>query len=120
VTRFVSASPVLTVERLADATAFYCGVLGFQLDFDAGDVAGLVRDGVLVLLIDAESPNARQAAGSGNVSFLTTEVDALHRRCRTAGADIIVEPGDRPYGQRDFALRDPDGNVLVFGCALDD
>jgi len=30
---------------------------------------------------------------------------------------VIVEPGDRDYGQRDFAIRDPDGNVLVFGCA---
>jgi len=30
---------------------------------------------------------------------------------------VIVEPGDRDYRQRDFAIRDPDGNVLVFGCA---
>jgi hypothetical protein len=25
------------------------------------------------------------------------------------------EPGDRPYGMRDFELIDPDGNRLAFG-----
>lgn len=33
-----------------------------------------------------------------------------------ANAEVIIEPGNRPYGQRDFAIKDADGNVLNFAC----
>jgi uncharacterized glyoxalase superfamily protein PhnB len=43
---------------------------------------------------------------------------AAVRRCqraRAAGAEIIVEPHDTDYGSRDYAARDPEGNVCSFG-----
>jgi uncharacterized glyoxalase superfamily protein PhnB len=69
------------------------------------------------MLIGAEGVNARQQPGTANVSFFTDEVDELFAACRRSGVAVIVEPGDRDYGQPDFAIRDPDGNVMVFGCA---
>ena len=101
-----------------NARKFYVDVIGFSIDFDAGDVVGLLKDEVLIMLISEKSENVRQPAGSSNVSFLTYEVDALYDRCVAARADILVAPGDRPYGQRDFAVKDPDGSVLNFGCAV--
>jgi len=32
-----------------------------------------------------------------------------------AGADIIRKPEDTDYGSREFALRDPEGNLWSFG-----
>ena len=96
-----------------------CGnSLGFKVDFDAGEIAGLLHGSVMIYLIDQSSENQRQPAGSANLSFMTNEVDKLCERCRGAGADVFVEPDDRPYDQRDFAIRDRDGNVLVFACEV--
>ena len=41
--------------------------------------------------------------------------DALYERVTAAGADIIRKPGDTDYGSREFALRDPEGNLWSFG-----
>ena len=31
---------------------------------------------------------------------------------RAAGAEIVEEPAERPWGTRDIALRDPSGNLV--------
>jgi uncharacterized glyoxalase superfamily protein PhnB len=31
------------------------------------------------------------------------------------GAEVVVEPGDRPYSMRDFSIRDLNGVLVVFG-----
>jgi catechol 2,3-dioxygenase-like lactoylglutathione lyase family enzyme len=115
-TSFKDCNPIITVSDIQEAKNFYIDVIGFDLDFDSGDVIGLVNSNVLILLIDQESENVRQPPGSSNISFLTDEVDSLFSRCASAKVDVIERPADRPYGQRDFAIRDRDGNVLNFGC----
>jgi predicted enzyme related to lactoylglutathione lyase len=46
--------------------------------------------------------------------FATRDCDALFERVRAAGADVVQEPMDQPYGVRDCAFRDPAGNLLRF------
>ncbi|WP_432134033.1 VOC family protein [Streptomyces sp. bgisy154] len=48
------------------------------------------------------------------VIFTTGDCDALFARAEEAGADVLQEPMDQPYGVRDCAFRDPAGNVLRF------
>ena len=108
--------PIITIAEMERAKAFYSGVLGFRIDFDAGEVAGLLHGNVMIYLIAESSEHQRQPAGSANLNFMVDEVDGLYERCREAGVEVLVEPGDRVYGQRDFAIRDADGNVLVFAC----
>jgi uncharacterized glyoxalase superfamily protein PhnB len=48
------------------------------------------------------------------VIFTTDDVDALFARVREAGAEVVQEPVDQPYGVRDCAFRDPAGNMLRF------
>jgi predicted enzyme related to lactoylglutathione lyase len=48
------------------------------------------------------------------VIFTTGDVDATFERIRAAGADVLQEPMDQPYGVRDCAFRDPSGNLLRF------
>ena len=111
--------PIITVRNLERATRFYVDVLGFSLDFESGAphfVRGLFKDAVLVILVGSNGVNVRQQPGTSNLSFFADEVDELFSTCRNSAAEVIIEPGDRDYGQRDFAIRDPDGNVLVFGC----
>jgi uncharacterized glyoxalase superfamily protein PhnB len=37
-------------------------------------------------------------------------IDAHFEAARSAGATILSEPTDQPYGQREYAVRDPDGH----------
>lgn len=44
--------------------------------------------------------------------------DALFRRAKAAGAEVVRELTDTDYGSRDFAVRDPEGNLWNFGTYL--
>jgi uncharacterized glyoxalase superfamily protein PhnB len=57
----------------------------------------------------------RQGAGKTGVYVVVDETDALFERAREAGAEVVMEPTDQEYGSRDFAVRDPEGNIWAFG-----
>jgi uncharacterized glyoxalase superfamily protein PhnB len=46
------------------------------------------------------------------VHFHTDDLDATFERLRAAGAEIVQEPTDQPWGARDGAVRDPSGNLV--------
>jgi uncharacterized glyoxalase superfamily protein PhnB len=43
------------------------------------------------------------------------DVDAHHARAVAAGAEIVYGLTDQPYGSREYAARDPEGNIWSFG-----
>jgi uncharacterized glyoxalase superfamily protein PhnB len=49
------------------------------------------------------------------VFFWVKDVDALYREVMARGVAIDVPIATRPYGVRDFAIRDPNGVMLVLG-----
>jgi uncharacterized glyoxalase superfamily protein PhnB len=63
-------------------------------------------------------------SGGGSATFDTARVvtyltlddpDSHCKRAVAAGAEIVMEPTDQPYGSRDYAASDPEGNVWCFG-----
>ena len=46
------------------------------------------------------------------IVFSTKDVDATFERLAAAGAEVVQEPADQPYGVRDCAVRDPAGNLI--------
>jgi len=63
--------------------------------------------------VDAGSnlhPPGRGAAGGGIVVHVP-DVDELFARVRDAGTEILSEPADQDYGQREFGVRDPEGHL---------
>ena len=66
---------------------------GSPADQDA--LAGLIAKGAL-----------------NGVHFHTDDLDAAFEKVRAAGAEIVQEPTDQPWGTRDFAVRDPSGNMV--------
>jgi predicted enzyme related to lactoylglutathione lyase len=115
------------------ALAFYRDVLGLQVRNDVGFEgmrwvsvgAPSQPDVEIVLEPPVATPNAspadREAAAAllakgllGGVIFSTDDCDATFERIRAAGAEVLQEPIDQPYGVRDCAFRDPSGNMLRF------
>ena len=117
---FKAAAAVMVVTDLAASLAHYRDALGFDVSFEYGEppfYAGLCRDDVIVHLMHA-SQTSRMPGQSAIYAFVD-EVDALHAQMKANGANVTQEPQDYPYGMRDFMVRDPDGNQLAFGTAIE-
>lgn len=117
------------------ALSFYRDVLGLQLRIDAplGDMRwltvgpesqpeleiGLVPPEMGHSPEDARALSELLAKGSlGNLIFKTDDCDATFERIQAAGAEVLQEPIDQPYGVRDCAFRDPAGNHVRFAQSL--
>ena len=55
------------------------------------------------------------AQGALDACFRVKRIDAPAKGSHTPGADIVDEPDDRVYGERELVVRDCDGRVLTFG-----
>jgi uncharacterized glyoxalase superfamily protein PhnB len=114
-----SATPIFSVDDFAGSLAYYQRVFGFAIEWSWGEpphLAGLCRDSVEINL------GLRGTAGPPGPSqayFRMRGVDAWYERLRAAGAEIAVPIDDRPYGLRDFGVRDPSGNRLDFGEVIE-
>jgi uncharacterized glyoxalase superfamily protein PhnB len=53
--------------------------------------------------------------GSAGCYVVTDDPDGLHDRAVAAGAEVVRPLHDTDYGSRDFAVRDPEGNLWSFG-----
>ncbi len=62
---------------------------------------------------DGEAIAGLVAKGALNgVHFHTDDLDSSFEKVRDAGAEIVQEPTEQPWGTRDFAVRDPSGNLI--------
>jgi uncharacterized glyoxalase superfamily protein PhnB len=53
--------------------------------------------------------------GTFGAYVVVDDTDGVYARAKAAGAEIVREPDDTDYGSRDFAARDPEGNLWSFG-----
>ena len=111
--------------------AFYRDVLGFEVRNDVGyaglrwiTVGPVGQPATSVVLYppqagpgltDAERETIAAMMAKGTYATLilaTPDLDAAFDRVVAAGAEVVEEPTDQPYGVRDSAVRDPAGNLL--------
>ena len=107
----------LTVSDLKKSEAFYCGVLGYQVEWrpDADNLY-LTMNGHdnLALHKGKISSVESRLDHFGIVLKKAADVDAWHGHLKTNGAEIVKEPKTHRDGARSFYAKDPDGNVLQF------
>jgi uncharacterized glyoxalase superfamily protein PhnB len=53
--------------------------------------------------------------GASVIYVAVDDPDAHHDRAVHAGAELVMELTDQDYGSREYAARDPEGNVWCFG-----
>ena len=108
-TELTHVVPVVQVSDLAPAIDFWTTTLGFELAFDVGGYAGVVRDNVEVHLNAFE----KNGVGSGVVRLHSPDVDAFHASVSPDAIDPEEPLHTTPHGTRHFGLRDPDGNQVL-------
>ena len=111
--QFISATPVLAsldIERSAD---FFESKLGFKKVHIAQGVYGIVGQGSVHIHFWACKDKAIAEATSCRIQV--QGVSALYEQCKSHG---VVHPRAalerKPWGSVEFAVLDPDGNLVTF------
>jgi catechol 2,3-dioxygenase-like lactoylglutathione lyase family enzyme len=129
--RFHGVQPVLPVADAARAARYFCEVLGFELDFIAGEPPSYARvrigaghrgepgwgDPVYLRLWQCHLRDARPWRGE-IVIHVGHDLDGLHAAYVRRGVVVVEPPQSHPWGLREFAVREPDGHVLRFSGYL--
>ena len=111
-----TAVPVLPVSDLARATAWYQR-LGFELIAEHPGYAIVELDGAELHLNEFDDLPGPQQTWSGAYLHVA-DADDLFARWTALGARAIAPPADQPYGLREFATEDLDGNLWRVGSPL--
>jgi uncharacterized glyoxalase superfamily protein PhnB len=113
-----SISPILPANDVLETVRWYEAKLGFQRSFlyTQPPYAVVARDGVEIHF----SQFKVDPASNHTTCYLrVTNIDALYEGWRAQG---LVHPQAplqvKPWGQKEFALVDPNGNLLRFGEAV--
>jgi catechol 2,3-dioxygenase-like lactoylglutathione lyase family enzyme len=104
----------------AKTLQFYTDRLGFRSvgveDYD--EYLMLQRDGIEIHFFSHKDLDP--SLNDGQVYIRTDDVDGLYRSFLTD--QVPIHPAGplqtKPWGQREFAVLDPDHNLLTFGQAL--
>ena len=111
--------------------AFYRDALGFEVrnDVEYGGmhwitVGPVGQPGTSIVLYppaatpgitDDERRTIAEMMAKGtyaSINLGTDDLDGTFDRLQAAGADVVQEPIEQPYGVRDCAFRDPAGNLI--------
>jgi len=116
-----SAFPILEVSDVQAALAFYRDALGgvVTYEFPPGSddpvyVALAVGSSSLGIGLE-ESP---LPPGNVQLWFYVDDVDRMTRELAAAGASVVEEPVDQPWGERTSLVTDPFGTRIRLGAAI--
>ena len=115
-------TPFLVVREPSKSLAFYQAAFGFEQgdvmtdDSQAINHADLRWQGTVILMLSPEYPDGSRLApitsGAKPSSLFyvyVPDVDSLFQQAKEAGATVLAEPADMPWGDRVTTLADLDG-----------
>jgi catechol 2,3-dioxygenase-like lactoylglutathione lyase family enzyme len=119
-----AAEPQLFVADISSSCDFFTGKLGFAVAFTYGEppfYAQVMRDGARINLrcvaqpaIDPALRDREQLLSASLTVATADEIERLFLEFQAAGATFFQTLRHEPWGARDFIVRDPDGNLLLF------
>jgi uncharacterized glyoxalase superfamily protein PhnB len=112
--------PILRYDDADEAIRFLAGAFGLEADevHRDGDLVSHALLGwgnSLVMLSSRREGGDPFDPGGFCVYLAVDDPDAHYARAKGAGAEIVMELVDQSYGSREYAARDPEGNVWCFG-----
>ena len=114
---FPGAVPEIPVSHINKALAYYKNNLGFNVDWDGGELglAGVSRGSCRMFLANA---GFREQHGNAEPVLIwlnlnsKEEVDDLYRLWNSTNVSMVSEPESKPWGLHEFTAADPDGNLF--------
>jgi uncharacterized glyoxalase superfamily protein PhnB len=112
-----TAIPSMQYRNAPDALEWLRRVFGFETHAvhpGPGNTilhAELTLGGGMIMLGSAHDGAAIGGAQTFGVSLIVQDADAVYARARAAGAEMVADIEDKPFGGRGFTCRDPEGYV---------
>jgi uncharacterized glyoxalase superfamily protein PhnB len=116
-------TPYLLYEDVAHALEWLSGAFGFRERLRFAGPDGTVNHAEMeladgLIMLGHPGPDFQNPKRLGRVTQLVhvyvDDVDEHFRRARDAGATILSEPTDQPYGDRRYDAADPEGHQWSF------
>ncbi|MGI8771752.1 MAG: VOC family protein [Acidobacteriaceae bacterium] len=127
---FPRIMPALRYEDVGAAIAWLSRAFGLKEHLRWADEHGAVQHAEMrigtgyIELASAsrkgfQSPK-RLGAASQSLVLLVDDVDAHYRQAHAAGAKVLAEPANQPWGLRQYSAEDPEGHRWEFSQHLRD
>ena len=122
-------TPYLLYEDGAAAMEFLADAFGFEEVLRSHSPEGRMWHGEMKLgdgkiylgEPGADYRNPKRLGGvTVSIHVYLDDVDAHYEHAKAAGAEIRSEPEDRPYGDRAYQVRDPEGHAWFFATRVKD
>lgn len=120
----IAAEPQLFVADIKASLDFFTGKLGFAIAFAYGEppfYAQVTRDGARLNLrcvarpaIDPEFRDREELLSAALTVGTGDEVKQLFLEFQSTGVAFVQTLKTQPWGARNFIVKDPDGNLLLF------
>ncbi|NKB62916.1 MAG: VOC family protein [Gammaproteobacteria bacterium] len=120
---------ILYVTDVAESLDFYQRAFGFETKMlhDAGDYGELDTGATtlsfssltLMSSLGKSVVSANPASPTFEIAFETPEVEIAVSRAMEAGAELVQEVRDEPWGQTTAYVRDPDGFLIEICSPMD-
>lgn len=119
--QWIQITPFFGVSRLDQSVAFFKDALGFGIWNLGGGYAYAERDRIGLRLLEL-GDSAPHPPGLSHAYVDVADVGRLFAdwepQLRGLAPERWGAPKDQAYGQREFWVRDPDGNLLTFGQGI--
>ena len=106
-------TPQLPVSDVEATQRYFRDVLGFEIAWARGDAFGAVLAGTTEIFF----AKAEQPPVGAICCVRVDDADSLFAIYRERGADIVEKIESKPWGMREFAIRDPNGHVFRIGTS---
>lgn len=107
--------PELPYDDVKEAAAWLCGAFGFNERLRIGDHRCQLTFGEASLVVIE-----RTEPGISFMMMHVDDVDGYYERAKQAGAQIIREPTDYPFGERQCTFKDIGGHHWTFSQTIAD
>ena len=110
-----SLSAAFTTDKVEASHDFYLKYFGATVTFDCGWYVNLQfgSESATLQFMSPQRPEQQLSNSAGlTYNFAVGDVDAEHIKLTDAGLDVIVPLDDHPWGDRGFAVQDPNGISL--------
>jgi uncharacterized glyoxalase superfamily protein PhnB len=124
-----TVTPYLLYSSCEDALDFLSRAFGFEETLRYTGAEGYVnhaemRVGDGYLYMGNPGPKYRNPKQLGQETVgiyveIDEDVDTHYARAKAAGAEVIEDPADRPYGHRRYAARDAEGHHWYFAQVVE-
>lgn len=106
-------SPCIATTKVEESRDFYVKHLGARITFDCGWYVSLEFEKGVSLQFMAPQPGQPTCNPAGlTYNFRVSDVDAEFQSLSASGLLAVMPLEDHPWGDRGFAVQDPNGIIL--------